>query len=1430
MTMTTVCGSIDQIDAEAITGWAGNLYEPTKQLILRLLIDGTPVQEVVCDLARPDIVRSRFPRNDVGFTARLPNWCLDGVEHTLEFHDLDGIPMDLIELEVLNSRPIWTNRGPWKHRFLIERRRTRLAVVKGRGLLTALFREAARDALIVGLSESSNVEASLPEPAELPHPPATELPMAAVHVNAQSAGPTIISETNTFDPEWYTSTYPDIKEAGVDPLLHYFNYGHLDRNPNSYFDTAYYREVCQDIPSGMNTLVHYLMIGEAQGLWPCSYFNPTYYRSTYAIPIDQSCLGHYLLHRYEAKFSPVEEFDAEYYARNNEDVVAAGVDIYEHYIGYGFQEGRNPSASFQSKFYKTRYLQNSEECPLLHYIRHRGEPGIYPSLPDHESSVAREVKRFSSAGLDFEERKPLPTTAIRRAKVLAYYLPQFHEFPENDEWWGKGFTEWTNVARGSPRFKDHYQPRVPRDLGFYTLDAAVMRQQIQMAVEAGLFGFIFYFYWFDGRRLMERPLNMFLADASLQIPFCLMWANENWSRRWDGSENEVLISQNYRKGDDNALIDAFVEAFRDPLYIRLGGRPLLMIYRPGIIPDCERVVAAWRALFKERSGEDPIIIMSQSFNDHDPAKYGLDGAIEFPPHKLVGGLPTQNKQLSYLDVDADAHVYSYDDVSNYSINEPRPRFPLIKTVVPSWDNDARRQGAGLVIHGSNPKKYQHWLEQLIVQSTENEFFGERLVCVNAWNEWAEGAYLEPDLHFGSAYLNATSRAVVGSLARGNVAKALLIGHDAFPSGAQHLLLNIGHTLKRSFGLDIEFLLLSGGKLEKSYAGCAPTRVISEKKLALDYISEAKSRGFNSTLINTSAAAWICEDLKQNQFSTTLLIHELPNLLTEKGLLDAARAGLTHADHTVFASIFVEKEFQKACGVAGKSNRILPQGCYNKISFSPSSRETMRNKLKIGKESILAIGIGYADLRKGFDIFLQMWRSAQRLNPLVHCCWVGGIDPVLNGYLGAEITHAVATGTFHMLGYRTDVEDLLSAADVFILTSREDPFPTVVLEAMSAGLPIVAFEGGGGIPDLVRADDAGLIVGMGDALAAAEGLLKLANDKARSKNRVLRAEMASKNSEFAPYVLNLCDLMIPDRIRISVVVPNYNYAHHLSARLSSIFNQTYPVHEIIVLDDCSTDESVDLIKVIAAEWRRDVRLIVNGKNSGSVFKQWRKASEVATGDYIWIAEADDDSDPRFLERLAEKLINSSGTVLAFSDSRAIDASGVLMWKDHKGYFASAGAHALSADGTYSGQEFVQRFLSERNLILNVSSAVWHRPTFKAAICRCADGLTNYRMAGDWHLYVDLLTGADCNVSYVSEPLNVHRRHAASVTHSLDAQTHVDEIDSVHRLVLEKLKDKTPVVRQATYVANVSEQLGLVSQTRAGTHPVHRTVRRRKMVKT
>ncbi|CAH0306313.1 glycoside hydrolase family 99-like domain-containing protein [Roseomonas sp. CECT 9278] len=1218
-----------------------------------------------------------------------------------------------------------------------------------------------------------------------------------------------------FDETFYASHNPDVVEAQVPLLEHYFDNGWREgRNPNPMFESAYYLAQNPDVATAeVQPLWHYLHNGDREGRRPCAQFDPGWYRGAFGMEPDQNCLAHYLANRVGGRVSPIAEFDIAYYLDTYPDIAAAGIDPYLHFMEAGHREGRNPSAEFDTQFYRRRYLKGDlDENPLLHWMAHRGEAGVHPRMPEDEVTTHREIRRFAKAGPEFETFRALPPSAPRLAKVLAYYLPQFHAFPENDRWWGTGFTEWTNIQRGVPRFRGHYQPRVPRDLGHYSLEGTeVMRRQAQMAKAGGVHGFVFYYYWFNGKRLLERPVEAFLADPSIDMPFALMWANENWTRRWDGFESEVLISQDYRPDDDVRMAEEFARHFRDKRYIRVQGRPLLMIYRPRLIPDTKATVARWRSLFRESFNEDPVLIMAQGFGDEDPAEFGLDGAIEFPPHKVAMNLRNMIGEIDLLDPDFSGHVISYDRVVENSLAAPTPAFPLIKGATPSWDNDARRQGTGMVLQNSTPAKYETWLAALVERAVAAPFMGEPMVVVNAWNEWAEGAYLEPDQHYGAAYLNATARAVTGASKATGRPAVLLVGHDAHPHGAQELLWNIGRTLRRRFGAEIEYLLLDGGDLVRRYEEIAPTAVLPSAKELDSVLSTYHARGFRSAIVNTSAAAHVVKPAASIGIAATQLVHELPRIIGDMKLAPAVRDTLAHARQVVFPGGMVRDAVVEAVGGSPPEAGLLvrPQGLYKSAIRSEADGARIRSTLGIKPDERLVLCIGFADLRKGFDLFLQGWRL-MRASPgsRVHFCWAGKVDNALRNWLGQELDAAVAEGSFHLPGFTSEVSAYLSAANAFALTSREDPFPSVALEAMSVGMPVVAFGKSGGVPELLAERGIGRVVPYGDVPAMVKALeQEMAPGALDSSAAQARRKLMAEEFVWDDYVGDLLKLALPDLRRVSVTVPNYNYARYMPERLGSIFGQAYPVLEVIVLDDCSKDDSLEAIERVAAEWHRDVRLLANTVNSGSVFAQWRKAAEEATGEFVWIAEADDVSDPTFISKLVDLLRSDPEIRFAFSDSRAVDSDGKSLGASYKPYYATVEPGALEHTEVFDADDFVRRFLSVKNLILNVSAVVWRRDALLRALDRCGAELKEYRMAGDWRLYLEALAEPGARIAYEAEPLNVHRRHAQSVTHALKADLHVAEIDRIQGMAAQAFGlPPAAVATQRAYLEEVSVQLG------------------------
>lgn len=339
-------------------------------------------------------------------------------------------------------------------------------------------------------------------------------------------------------------------------------------------------------------------------------------------------------------------------------------------------------------------------------------------------------------------------------RTIAFYLPQFHPIEQNNEWWGSGFTEWTNVVRGRPQFRGHYQPHLPGELGFYDLRLTQTQQrQVQLAQNYGIQGFCFYFYWFHGTRLLELPLRNW-DDSEIEFPYCICWANENWTRRWDGRDSEILISQEYSEEDDKNFIRYVSQYLKKDNYIRVAGKPFLIIYRPGLLPNVQRTMDIWREYCHATGIGEIYIGYIESKEFGDPAKFGCDVAIEFPPNGCR--VPNVSRRIEYINRDFGGTIKEYGEVMQSFISRNWPSYRLIKGVCPSWDNEPRRRGRGTVLINSTPTAYSSWVRQVVQQTFQHvNAKEERFIFINAWNEWAEGAHLEPDRFYGYAWLQAT---------------------------------------------------------------------------------------------------------------------------------------------------------------------------------------------------------------------------------------------------------------------------------------------------------------------------------------------------------------------------------------------------------------------------------------------------------------------------------------------------------------------------------------------------------------------------------------------------------------------------------------------------------------------------------------------------
>jgi len=364
------------------------------------------------------------------------------------------------------------------------------------------------------------------------------------------------------------------------------------------------------------------------------------------------------------------------------------------------------------------------------------------------------------------------------SKLISFYLPQFHPIKENDDWWGSGFTEWTNVASSFARFPGHHQPQIPADLGFYDLRLDETRDaQARLAATYGIFGFCYYHYWFNGRMLLERPFNEVLSSGKPDFPFCLCWANENWTRAWDGLDRQILMQQQYAPEDSRQHIEWLVRAFLDDRYIKINNCPLFLIYRFDQIPDVEKMIECWRQKARAVGFSDLYLCAVKTgfvqMNDEEILTLGFDGIVDFQPNRFdfppARGirsrffrgarqvLPGAIYQRIKLSVSAN-NIVDYRAMVEGIMRKKWPsnyrKFPC---VFPSWDNSARRKSA-TIIQNDDPSIYGRWIKKSI-DNVQTYPDSEKIIFINAWNEWAEGCHLEPDIKYGHKFLQETYNAL-----------------------------------------------------------------------------------------------------------------------------------------------------------------------------------------------------------------------------------------------------------------------------------------------------------------------------------------------------------------------------------------------------------------------------------------------------------------------------------------------------------------------------------------------------------------------------------------------------------------------------------------------------------------------------------------------
>jgi SAM-dependent methyltransferase len=526
-----------------------------------------------------------------------------------------------------------------------------------------------------------------------------------------------------FDTGYYLNTNPDIAAAPINPFLHYLLYGWLEnRDPHILFNTRFYRTQYDDAAEGICSLYHYVIVGSRLGLRPHLWF------------------------------------DGEFYLRMHPEVAESGESALAHYLRLGFRLNYDPSACFNTKEYLEKHAGSIP--PGMSPLEHACESGDCTDIARMiRENVLHPLIHERAAEMSVETPDQAPELPV---KLVAFYLPQYHSVPENDLWWGKGFTDWRNVARATPLFDGHCQPRIPADLGYYDLRLPeILEQQAELAKEYGIHGFCFYYYWFDGHRLLERPLEQMLARRSPSFPFCICWANETWSRRWDGCPGDTLIEQRYSEDFAERFIRDVMGILTNQDYIQVAGAPLLLVYRIDEIHDIRSVTDCWRRVFRQETGLDLHLTIVEGKPIPDHRSVGFDSIVEFAPQLRSSILKPE--RTPGLCSDFAGRIEDYRAVVRGSLLKGPADCARYRCVMPGWDNTARQGLRARIMINDGPDAYETWLRSAVALSMAESGKQTPMVFIFAWNEWAEGAYLEPDHRYGRGFLQATRNALCQGL-------------------------------------------------------------------------------------------------------------------------------------------------------------------------------------------------------------------------------------------------------------------------------------------------------------------------------------------------------------------------------------------------------------------------------------------------------------------------------------------------------------------------------------------------------------------------------------------------------------------------------------------------------------------------------------------
>ena len=880
-------------------------------------------------------------------------------------------------------------------------------------------------------------------------------------------------------------------------------------------------------------------------------------------------------------------------------------------------------------------------------------------------------------------------------KFITYFLPQFHPIPENDAFWGEGFTDWTNVKAAKPQFAGHYQPRVPGELGYYNLlDPEIQRRQVELAKLYGVGGFCIYFYWFNGTRPLEKPLENYLNDTKLDLPFCLCWANENWTRRWDGRENEVLLAQNHSPEDDLAFIAHISKYMRDPRYIRIDGRPLLVVYRPNLLPSARETAQRWREWCRNNGIGEIYLAYSQSFARVDPAMYDFDAAIEFPPNMKAKSfeLPNLSKSVKRLRKGFSCEVLDWRPCVELSRKYANPGYKLFRAVCPSWDNTPRRKNFSRVLVNYSPRGYHEWLLNAIDETCYRfQNHDERLVFANAWNEWGEGAYLEPDAGYGYAFLEATRLALASAiylpLSRDGATwiSAYLQGQLQFVKGRPVVLLCAHYSGIHVFGGERSFLDILDG-LHTIGANVICTVPSTEN---YNYIKAVRERSIGVYILpyqqwnpSHEDEVIIAKFVEIIQRHSVNIVYANTIVLREP-LTAARRCGVmtvTHAREIITYDQDLARQIGLAPGeiikeVVSRSDYIIANSQATAECYKQSESVMVVPNMVAIDQMDLANEIDPANIRfalvsnnlpkKGLNDVIELARRCESFVPNARFLIIGPDNPYVHS-LRKDQQKGRIPKNVEFLGFKDTPREAMAEANVVLMLSHfKESFGRTVIEAMAARRAVIAYDWGAP-SGLVRDEETGFLVEFRNmdqltdrvkTLCENPGLISEMGDRGRvfvsdhySAERFVE-RLKDAYSSILHKALSqqkVCNFnLLRKAPATAIIIPVYNAYDELRECIASIQEHTdLAKNRVIVIDDASNDPMIREF----LEGLNNIELIFNEENIGYT-KTCNKGISLAVSYDVVLLNSDTIVTPRWLEslRIAAYSAAEIGTATALSDN-------------------------------------------------------------------------------------------------------------------------------------------------------------------------------------